>query len=291
MSGGGGGADNVTQTQKIELPGYAKPYAKQLLQRAGGMSLQPYTPYEGQRIAPMTGEHEAGLDAITNRALYGSPDVSAARGNMANTLAGTYMNPDSNPWLRPMMDRAASQITDAYKKGTAAQLDRAASAANAFGGSAYQEQLKDNETALAQELGAAANELYYKNYGDERMAQQRAMTLAPQMGNLDYQDAQALLGVGDVRRQYGQDVLNQNYANWLDAQQDPYRKLDILGNAISGAVGGGGTITTSAPNPYQPNPAAGMLGGGLLGYGLSQQMDVPNWMGAAGGALLGGMSL
>jgi hypothetical protein len=120
------------------------------------------------------------------------------------------------------------------------------------------------------------------------------MTLAPQMANLDYQDAQALLGVGDIRRGYSQDILNQNYGNWLDAQQYPYKQLDVLGNALRASVGGGSTITTSGPNPYQASPAAGMLGGGLLGYGLASNYGgttVPPWMGAAGGALLGGLAL
>jgi len=294
-SGGGGGSDapaNTTQTTTVEIPDWAQPHAQNLLQRGNALSQSPYTAYEGQRVAPLTGEHELALQGITNRAIMGSPDISAARGNMANTLAGTYMNPNSNPWLAPMMEQAGNQITDHYRKGVAAQTDKAFSQGNSMGSSAYRQTVQDNQSTLARNLSEAADRLYYNNYGDERLAQQRAMTLAPQMANLDYQDAQALLGVGDVRRQYGQDILNTNLQNWTQAQQDPYRKLDVLSAAISGAVGGSGSSTSNTTGtPYQASPAAGMLGGGLLGYGLTQGTQYNPLLGAGAGSLLGGMML
>jgi hypothetical protein len=94
MSGGGSSQPSeTTTTQKIELPEYAQPYAESLLGRASGLSDAPYSAYQGQKVSPLTQEHELALQGITNRSIYGSPDISAARGNMANTLAGNYMSP------------------------------------------------------------------------------------------------------------------------------------------------------------------------------------------------------
>lgn len=292
MSGGGSSGGSTTTTQKIELPKYAQPYAEDLLRRGDSLSNQQYQAYPNQKISPLTPEHEMALQGISNRAYYGSPDISAARGNLANTMAGTYMSPNANPWLNPMMDIAAGKITDAYRKGTAAQTDKMFSQANAFGGSAYREAVKDNSSALSDSLAAAANDIYYKNYSDERMNQMRGMMFAPQLGAEDYKDAQALLGVGDIRRGYSQDVMNQNYANWLDAQQYPYKQLDVLANSIAGSVGKGGVITQQSGPQYAASPYAGMIGGGMLGYGMGQQMGMSNpLLTAAGGALLGGLRL
>ena len=53
-------------------------------------------------------------------------------------------------------------------------------------------------------------------------------------------------------------------------QQHPYQQLDLLANAIRTSMGGGGTNVTSAPNAYQPNSTAQMIGTGLTMGGLAQ---------------------
>jgi len=295
--GGGGGNQTTTSTTKVELPGYAVPYAEKLLTQGDALAQQPYTPYPGQKISGLTPEHEAGLQAITNRSVYGTPEISAARQNMTDTLQGQYMEPGSNPYLSGAMDRAASSITDKYMKATAPGLSAAASRAGAYGGSAYGEAVKDNQSALMEGLEGAANSTLYNNYGQERLAQQRAQTLAPQYSGLDYTDARNLMAVGDIRRGYGQDILNQNLSNFNESQQYPYRQLDVLSNAIRGSVAGQSTTTQAAASPYQPSATSGAIGGGLLGYGAAQQYGGNSafgqnpLLGAGAGALLGGLAL
>ena len=85
----------------------------------------------------------------------------------------------------------------------------------------------------------------------------------------DLQAGQALTGVGDVYRQYQQDLLNQSLSNWNQMQQAPLQGLDVLGNALArasgNAAGGTSAVTT---NPYQASPYASLLGLGALGYGI-----------------------
>ena len=82
-------------------------------------------------------------------------------------------------------------------------------------------------------------------YGQERGRMMQANLFAPQMAEADYRDAQALLGVGDVRREYSQDLLNQQYQDFLAQQQWPYMQNDYLTNTINRLQGGFGTSTAT----------------------------------------------
>jgi hypothetical protein len=288
FGGGGGGSQptsstNVTTT-KSEPPEYVKPYNIDLLNRAGTLSNQPYTPYPGQQVAPLNPLQQQGLEMTGRRAGLGSPLVRAAQTEVQRTAQGDYLNPATNPAWAPM----SKAITDAYSKGTAAQTDSAFARAGAFGGSAYQDQTQTNQKALADSLGLTAGNLY----NSERLNQLRATQQAPELAREDYADAQAVLGMGDVYRQNEQEVLNQQYQQWLQQQQWPYQNLDVLANGIRTSMGGGGSSITTAPNPFQPSRTAGILGGGLLGYGIGSQFQNPyaGPVGAGLGALGGYLS-
>jgi len=271
-SGGGSAPANTSQTVTQQLPGYVQPYAEQAMQRGVELSNQPYQAYTGQRMASMTPEHEIALGGITNRAISGSPGMNATNQNLAATMRGDFLSPGSNPWL--------DQTFAKGMEGIKASVTPTFGHMQAFGGNTgYNE-------AMSRGAADLATNVYGGNYQAERERQIKGMALAPQIAQQDYSDAQALLGVGDVRRQYSQDQLNMNYEDWLRQQNHPYAQLDVLANAIRGGIGGGGTTTSQMPNPYQPNAAAGMLGGGLLGAGLAQMGGVNPLYGAGAGAAL-----
>lgn len=288
MGGGGdsGGGGTNTTISKTEPPAYVQPYSEQLMQRGSNLSNAPYNPYGGQRISSLTPAHEYGLQMTADRAINGSPVMNAAQQNLTQTAQGDFLNPATNPAWAP----TAQAITDAYRRGTAAQTDAAFSRAGAFGGSAYNEMTAANNEALGNTLAKAAGDLY----NNERTNQMRAAMFAPQMAEADYRDAQALLGVGDAQRGYEQQLLDQAYSDWNEAQLYPYRQLDVLGSTIHTASGGygGSTSTQQMANPTNSSPLSGAIGGGLLGYGMANyfpQSGINPMMGAAGGALLGGL--
>lgn len=269
-SGGGNSAPaNTTQTVTQQLPSYVQPYAEQAMQRGVELSNQPYQAYTGERMASMTPEHEVALGGITNRAISGSPGMNATNQNLAATMRGDFLSPGSNPYLQQTFDRGMEGIRSAITPKFGHM--------QAFGGNTgYNE-------AMARGAADLASNVYGGNYQMERDRQIKGMALAPSIASQDYADAQALLGVGDVRRQYAQDQLNMDYEEWLRQQNHPYAQLDVLANAIRGGIGGGGTTTTSNPNPYQPSMAAGMLGGGLLGAGIGNMIS-PQYTGLGAGA-------
>jgi hypothetical protein len=205
MGSSGGG----TTVQKTEPPAYAIPYHQQLMQRAGNVTSQPYQPYPGARIADFTPEQQAGMNLTTQRALQGSPVMQAAQGNLQDTLQGKYL--DSNPYIDQMVNRTQQDVMTNW----GAQLGKN------FGNTGVQE-------VVGRALGDSSNAVRYQNYNDERTRQMQANLFAPQAASADYQDMQALMGVGDVRQQQQQNLLNMPFEEWARAQQFPYDQLGAL---------------------------------------------------------------
>jgi hypothetical protein len=268
----------VTNVTKSELPAYAQPYATELLTRGANLSQTPYAAYGGQRFAAFTPDQLAGLSMTRNLATQGNPAVNAATQTLADTVSGQYLRPETNPYLAGTVNQALGDVQSRVN----AQFNQP----GAFGSAAHQE-------VLQRGLGEQANALYAANYANERANQLRAVQLAPEIAQQDYARAQALLGVGDVYGQREQDILNQQYEDWLQKQNWPYQQLDVLSNALAGSTGGR-SVEISQGAPVQYNRAATALGGGLLGYGLGGMLPNTTFGGygqalGAGLGTLGGL--
>lgn len=281
--GGGGGPSTVTQTTTQQLPSYAQPYAEQLMSRGSQLSNKEYTPYTGQRIAGLGSDTLNGIAKTESLAKYGFQGQNDAMNEYQKTVRGDYLNPASNPYLA----KTAEAIGQAFNNTTNSQNLGLQRTAGAFGNSGLMQKMSGDNATLANSL----NQLYGNNYTQERGNQLNAMQLAPNMQNMGYADAKQLLGTGDILRSYQQDLLNQQYGDWMAAQNQPYANLDVLQKALSGSIGNAATTMQTAPNPYQANPFASMIGGGLAGAGLGQALGfspaVSGGLGAAGGLLFG----
>lgn len=313
----GGGGGGGTQTTRVELPDYAQPYAQNLMNRASFWADMPVPQYDGQMTAGLNSDHYAAMDAIRNRALNGSPDINAARGNLAATMEGQYFTPATanpysgpNPYLDQAIQKTQGDIARNYAAGTGAQTLAQFRNAGAFGGSAMQETQDMQNRVLGDTLANASNQMRMQDYSNqqqlaesyaqrndqlhnaERQRQIQGMMFAPQLANTDYQNYQALLGVGDIGREATQSQLNDAYQRWQNLQNAPYQQMETLANGIQGATGGGMARNTIAPNPYQPNRTANAIGMGMAGAGLGSMLTNGSGYGSAMGAgagLLGGM--
>jgi len=243
----------TTQTVKNELPSWAAPTSQALLATGTQVANRPYEQYTGERIASLSPEQQMGIYGTMNRALYGNEAQNAGQGMLRDTLSGNYLNPASNPYFKGTVDAAMGQAQGMINS----QFNRP----GAFGSSAH-------EGVMSNSLGGIANQMYSNNYQNERANQMGAANQALAYGAADYNDMNAMLGVGDTTRQYQQDLLGQQYADWLEQRNYPLQQLDIMGNALNMAVGNQGSTLSTAPNPYQSNTAANVLGAGLAGYGL-----------------------
>jgi hypothetical protein len=84
--GGGGGGNSTPEktTQTIDLPEWAKPYAKDALERGRALSNTPYQAYSGNRIA--------GFSPLQEQAQKSAAGLDAGPEAFAKGV-GTYMSP------------------------------------------------------------------------------------------------------------------------------------------------------------------------------------------------------
>lgn len=284
-SGGGGG--NSTQTVKNEPAAEVKPYLQPYMSQAWASSQTPYRAYQGQRIAGLDPAQQMGMNLTAGQALNGFQGQDEAGGNYQALMRGDYLSPDSNPWLAANAQKAMGDISNAYRMGTKPQTDAAAARAGAFGGSAWQQMVGNNERQLGDSLGNAANQFYGQNYANERQNQMQGLGMMGNMQNIGYTDSSKLTGVGDALRNYQQDLLNTRYQDWQEAQNSPYLKQEQFGNALRSTMGAGSSSTATSSNPYKVSPIANALGGALGGYGLSSAMGYNGALGAGLGGAAG----
>lgn len=277
----GSGDDTVTQRQ--ELPDFLKPYAPLYAQMGYNLTGMPYQPYPWETVAPFTADQMTAMDMVRNRSLTGSPVVNAAQQETLNTIGGKYLDPASNPYLQQTFDTAADRVTDAFSRGTAAQTDARFARAGAFGGSAWNEIQGANQQALGDSLSGMAANIFGNNYAQERNRQQAATQFAPNLAAQDYRDAEALLNVGGMQQQQGQNYLTDDMQRFMQAQQYPYQQFQQFGQMFNPNMGMNTTQTMPGVSPF-----AGAMGGALGGlsmYNMGRQAGI--WGGSGGSGLLG----
>lgn len=272
--GGGGGGSNTTTIQKADPWEGVQPYIKDYLAVGQATTQRPFNFYNGDTVAGFAPEQELGMNLATQRALAGSPTLNAANNNLTSTLNGNFLTPDSNPYLKGNVDRALGDVQTRINS----QFNN-----NNFGSTAHQETLQRG-------LGEQANALYGQNYTNERNNMMAGTSLAPSLANADYMDASMLQGIGGQRQSLANQYLGNSANAFNGAAQFPYDQLSRYGDVVRAGQGVGGTTTTTAPNPNQSSPMANALGGGLLGYGIADQMGWFSgnpWIGAGIGAVGG----
>ena len=92
----GGGGSSAPTEQKItqtDLPDYVEPYFTRLIQRGEAESLQPYTPYPGQKLADFNQDELTAQAMGRGYGTSGTPDAftdSVNRLNMQGTIGSDY---------------------------------------------------------------------------------------------------------------------------------------------------------------------------------------------------------
>lgn len=260
-----GGPANTTATTTTELPDWAQPYARELLQRGDALSHEGMAVYGGQRSANLNANQTAGMKMVADRAKNGSATVNAGQQNLMDTLSGKYLG-QGNPYLTGAIDKASQDVTRNYQ-GAVNSTDATMARAGAFGGSAWQQAQQGAQRELADGLGNVSTQMRYQDYGNERQNQIGAQQTALAYGQLPYMDAAQLMAAGGTQYGYDQQKLKDQMDVFNETESGKYKSLDVLGNAIRGAVGGGGTVSQTAPgaNPYAQAAGGAAALAGLLG--------------------------
>lgn len=283
----------VTQTN---LPEWARPYAEDIFQRGSALSKSGYVPYSGQRIAQFTpmqqqafvGAQEmqpsAQLQQATNQALGMQYDPYQT-GQFTSPVASQYMN----PYMQNVVDvqkREASRQSDILRNQQQAQAVNA----GAFGGSRQAIVEAERQRNLAQQLGdiqttgsnAAYNQAMQQFNQEQQLREQSRQYgagLGLQGAQLGMQGAGQLFQQGtDINKlqqlygtqqqQAAQDVLSQQYQDFLNQQNYPYKQLGFMSDLLRGT---GQLSGTTGASVYQapPSVTSQLTGLGTAALGLS----------------------
>jgi len=268
----GSNPQNITTTTATEPSEFVRPYLTEAVGQAQDL-FQSTTPnyFPSQTYAGFAPETTAALNLASARALN-NPLLGSSQTEINKILQGDYLTPTSNPYLQDLYNQMAGDVTS----GVQSQFTKA----GRLGSSANQE-------TLARELGNLATKVYSPNYEQERANMMAATQLAPQLAQADYQDIQALGGVGQTREAMEMAQIQDAMARFDFEQQKPYYKLREYLASIGAAV----PQTTAQTRPVFRNTGAGLLGGAMQGAEMAGMIPGMNPMwGAIGGGLLGGFA-
>ena len=234
-----------------------QPYLQTGFQRAQSDVLnKPQEFYPNSAVVPFSGQTEQALQMQEQRALGGDPTVRAGQQQVQGTLQGDYLN--SNPYLSQAITNATDPIMDQFKENVIPGIQSGFSSAGRYGsGLQAQSQQRAGEAAMDQ-AGKVAQNMSYKNYGDERQRQQQAATLAPTYGQQAYGDIANLAGAGQAREQLAGNYMQDDINRFNADQAAPKNALADYMALIGGGQYG---MESSTSTPYYTNTASDVMGG------------------------------
>jgi hypothetical protein len=247
-------------TSSAPLP-YVEPYLQDLLGRQQEVANTAYT-QSPNAVAGANPYLTAGWNATANRAMQGSPVMSAANQQMQGTIGGQYLNANSNPYLTGQIDAAQGDLARNFNLVNKPGWDTRMSRAGGYN-SGVAEMAGNDYGNLAQNMGRIGSDMRFNAYNTERGYQQQAMGMAPQFAQQDYQDANALLNVGAQRQTFDQAGADQNLRWFQEAQAYPQNRLNDYARMIGVGTGSGGT-----QQQPEPSTASSIAGGAMTGIGL-----------------------
>jgi Chaperone of endosialidase len=321
-SSGGGTQTVVNQTQ---LPQWAQDAAQKNLNAAYQVAGNMMGPYTGQRVADMTGNQLADINAVQNNLGSTNPSFAYAQNTAANltnynpaqvnagSLAGTDLSSYMNPYTQNVIN-SGLQALDVQRQQALNQIGDQAIKTGAFGGSRQGVSEGITNAASAMQAGNLAAQLQAQNFAQAQAAAQNDinrnlqaqgmnqqaglqgaglnLTSANALGNLAAQGQNSFLQ-GNAAALAGQEgIQNQNQQQlnaaqqaYQEQQQFPIQQLQIPLQAL-GATPYGQTSTTTGPGPTQ-NLGLSALGGAGVGAQIGSML-FPAIAGATPFGALGG---
>ena len=218
-----------------DIPEYFKEIQERTLRTAENVFSQPYTAYQGQRIAPLNPMEEAAANVYTNQILPESGQLAAigAQTYDANTAA-TY----ANPYEQQVISGALGDLGEAYGQ-TQKQMNAQAIGAGAFGGSRQGIEKVLGRERYLDTVGDTSARLRQAGFesGANRFAQDRAAQLQSaqsQIGALG-QSAAGMAGFGTQARGIEQAGLAENYRDFIEEREYGAGQIRQMVGALSGA--------------------------------------------------------
>jgi len=225
-----------------------------------GMEMNPY-----QQIAPLTNQQLAGMQLTSDVAGPAQQALANAQGANQAMMAGSGFNPNTqnfmtsgalmnanaNPYIQGQYDAASQALRSQYEQATAPNLLQQAASSGTLGSQGMAQGFQDAQSTLGANLGDLASNMYGNAYNQglqgTLQAQQmglgglqNAISQAPGLASAQFGPAQQLMGTGGTAQQQMQNVLNAANQNLTGQAQWPLQALQMLGQGLNTASGGGG---------------------------------------------------
>lgn len=183
----GGSPSQVVDTTPDEFAGLRGGIADQLRTLFGGGVSGVPTP-SGPMVAPITGQEQNFLGMIGQQA--GGGPLNATRDSLLQrTLSGTFLSPDSNPFLQATIEAAQRPLVQQFQEQTIPQLRSQFTAAGQMiqpgGSSPFDMAAARAQGGLSDALGDVSTNIAGQNFQAERGRQQQAVTQAMQVQQSD----------------------------------------------------------------------------------------------------------
>ncbi len=240
-----------------EIPQYMKDVQESLVTRANAASQAGFTPYEGERIAPLSQLQNAAItQAQSTLGQYGASGVVPAaqqRVATAANIAATQFSPElaqqyMNPFTQQVTNAAIRNLQE--QSALASRQQRAqAVQSGAFGGArqGVQEAVLQAETAkragdlTAQLQSQAFSEAAQRFAADRASAAQGQITAAQaipalqaQAGQIALQEAAAGTQFGGLQQAVQQQQLLEDYRDFVEQQGFERGQLQFLTGLLAG---------------------------------------------------------
>lgn len=217
-------------TTSAPLP-WMEPYLRDYMQRAQEVANTPFEQSPGTYTGP-NDLLQAGWQMTANRAMQGSPEMSAARGQLTNTINGQFlgrqatqnqsagvMNPymnvanpymgANNPYLQQSINDAQGDLARNYNLVNKPAWDKAMQQSGSFGNTGVAEMAQNDRNNLMQNMGRIGNDMRMSAYNQS-----------------------ANMAENQIGRQF--DAGNQYAQNQFNAGQDYAGRQDAMGNLERG---------------------------------------------------------
>lgn len=294
-------SQTTTTETKNEPWSAAKPYLTDLY--AAGQNAFNATnnkPFTGELYAAPTAAQLSAVDAY--KAMAADPRVNAGQQmgwdgaravyDMAQkTLAGGFMSPDSNPYLKGAVEAALRPIEQNLTRNILPSIQDQSIAQGAYGGSGYGTAQALAMSDWQQQSADIASKIYAQNYAQERAYQQQAASqIAAALGlqeggtNAGLAGANLLGQAGSQEQAWQQAALDAALAKYQLNQQAAWAGIPEMASLLTagGYNQSSGTQTTTVKTGATENILKGLAGAAGLAGSLMT--------GGLGAGLMGGLS-
>ena len=272
-SGSARAASPTTQVvQQKNIPDYLQPYMQDVAARAQAVSREPYVPYGRQRLAGFTPEQMTAFSQMGElqpaAPFQQAADIYSGMGRLEGPGGiQQYMN----PYQEAVTERAIrSAREEAARQRGEAQLG--AASRGSAGGSRQAIMDAMREAKLTRSIGDIQAEGRATAFDQAREAQRISATglaaLAPEMHRADLTRLAALQQAGAAQQALRQQVMDQQYADFLRQRDYPKEQLRYYGAALQGID----APVSSTQLTYERPPSMGQQLGSLGIAGLGHYM-------------------